>query len=349
MGYNCIDTVKFPWRGFLIFVAVFIATLFFIARVYAVLSMAFILAYLLDPIVTKISNKKFNRQIASIFVLGLFFTIITLIIVLIVPKIFSQGRELVSRIPSAYRNLVEHFGPISEKYLGYNVFQNFNQVVGNLGGPSELVSPISEVVERLFSTTFKVITSILGFLIIPLLAFYLLKEFPNLFKKTVKRMIPTKYHSLADEIKKRLHTVLGGFIRGQLVVSTILSIYYVIALSLIGLDLSLVLGLMAGFLNVIPYIGIATAIISSCLVALVHGFSGSGFVSILIVYAIGMGAEGMLITPKVLGDKVGLSPLTLIVALLIGGDLFGIVGMVVAIPTAAVVKVFAELFLEHRI
>lgn len=348
-GYNCIDTVKFPWKGFLIFLAIFIASIFYLGRVYAVLSVAFILSYLLEPIVGYLTKKKLDRTLASILVLILFFTFITLASVLIFPKIFTQGRELFLKLPTAYQNLVDWLGPLSEKYIGYNIFMNFNQALENIGKPTELVSPIGGVVGRLFSTTFKFITSFLSLLIIPLLSFYLLREFPHLYRKTVKKMLHVRYHALSEEIKKRLNTVLGGFIRGQLVVSAILSAYYITALTIIGLDLSLVLGLLAGFLNVIPYIGISIALISSLLIALVHGFTTGGFISIIVVYAIGMVAEGAVITPKVLGNKVGLSPLALIVALLIGGELFGIVGMVIAIPVAAVVKVFTELFLEHRI
>lgn len=341
--------MHFPWKTVAAIAAVFFVSLIFLSRIYAYLSVAFILAYLLEPVVSRLAKRKVPRQLAALLTLAVFFLLISLAGVLIIPRIIDQGQELLERLPTAYAKLTVLLAPYSERYLGYDIFSDFRHALSNLGSRSEIMKPIGGIVQGVFSTTLKFVTTILGLLIIPLLAFYLLREFPALYKRTVIHALPARLHGVAEEIRRRLNRVLGGFIRGQLVVSGILSVYYGVSLSIAGVELSLALGIMAGFLNIVPYLGIFSVFILTLLVALLHGAGMGLILAILVIFAVGMMLEGAVITPRVLGNEIGLSPLTLILALLVGGELFGIVGMVVGVPVAAVVKVFWEMALEHRI
>ncbi len=339
-----------PWRPILIFFAIFIASLFYLKKVYFNLSIAFILAYLLEPIVGWLEKKNIKRQWGALLTLVTFGLVFILLFILVSPKIFRQAHELIVRLPQVYRNVMELLSGFSDRTFGYNIFSDINQTINQFGSSgAEIMKPISGIVSSVFSTTFQFVVAILGFLIIPLLSFYLLREFPYLYRKTVLRALPDGYHKVADEIRKRFNQVLGGFIRGQLVVSTILSIYYATALTLAGLELSLLIGVLAGFLNIIPYIGIISILVLSILIALIHAATSTELIVIVVIYLVGMVLEGSFITPKILGKKVGLSPLTLIVALLVGGELFGIIGMVIAVPIAAIIKVLIEMTLEHRL
>jgi predicted PurR-regulated permease PerM len=314
--------------------------------VYASLTVAFILAYLLDPVVGWAEKRKVPREVAAPLCLVIFLSAIVLLGVAIVPKIASQGRELVHRLPQLYYGLASRIGPVSERYVGYNVFRDVDKLVAEFGDPTTLASPIGGLVQGVFRQTILVVTRILGLLIIPLLAYYLLRDFPHLYDKLLY-VVPKRHHKTITEIRRRLDSVLGGFLRGQLLVSTILATYYAVAFTALRLDLSLLLGLMAGFFNVVPYVGIISVLLLTMLIALIHGAGAGTFVGIAVIYAIGMGCEGSFITPRIVGRKVGLSPLTLILALLVGGELLGLTGMLIAVPFAAIGKVFIDYFLEH--
>lgn len=324
----------------------FVASLFFLSHVYASLTIAFVLAYLLEPIVAKLAGWGLKRTWGVPITLGVFFVVIGLGGMAIVPKILAQGRELVQRLPAVYLGATDALEPLSEKYLGYNAFTDVNKLVASLGSPTTLVEPLSGILQEVFSHTFRLVTAVLGLLIIPLMAYYLLRDFPSLYRKFVY-VLPTRHHRMAAEIRNRLDQVLGGFIRGQLVVSTLLSVYYGAALALLGIKLAVVLGLMAGFFNVVPYLGILSVLTLTLLIALIHGVGGATLLGVVIVFAIGMSMEGSFLTPRIVGRKVGLSPLTLIVALLVGGELLGLVGMLLAVPLAAILNVFIGYALER--
>ncbi|MEW6056627.1 MAG: AI-2E family transporter [Bdellovibrionota bacterium] len=325
---------------------VFVASVVTLSKVYASLTIAFVLAYLLDPLIEKLEKKGLSRDWGVPLVLVLFFALIALGGVLIIPKLIGQGRELVSRLPQVYYELTSKLGPLSMQYLGQNVFSDIDQLVLNLGDPKALAQPLGNFLRDVFSQTFKFVTTILGLLIVPLLAYYLLHDYPHIYAKFLS-IVPRRHHKLVTEIRDRLDTVLGGFLRGQLVVSSILSFYYGVAFTFLRVELSLVLGLMAGFFNVIPYLGILSVIVLTFLIALIHNAAVSTYIGLGVVFAIGMAIEGSVLTPRIVGRKVGLGPLTLIVALLIGSELLGLVGMLLAVPFAAIAKVFIDVALSR--
>jgi predicted PurR-regulated permease PerM len=124
-------------------------------------------------------------------------------------------------------------------------------------------------VGEVFSTTVQVVTTVLGLLIIPLMAYYLMRDYPSI-ERNITSLFPRRYRKSVSDIKIRLHHVFGGFVRGQLGVSSILAVYYSIALTIAGVELSLVLGLMAGFFNIIPYVGILSVLLLTLFVGVVH-------------------------------------------------------------------------------
>ncbi len=329
----------------LILISLFVLSVAFLHPVYASLTVAFILAYLLDPLVGSLTRCKIPREWGALLVLFIFFLLLIGVVILIIPKLLSQGEEFFLRLPKVYMKLTTLLAPYSQQYLSYNVFEDAQKLLETFGSPTTVLKPLGKIAQSFFSTTFKFIMTLLGFLVVPLLAYYLLRVFPQLYERLLS-VIPKRYHKTTKDIRKRLNIVFGGFIRGQLVVSSILSIYYSIALTFVGLDLSLLLGLMAGFFNVVPYLGILSALLLTLFIALVHEASAGVHVAILAIFGVGMALEGSILTPKIVGSKVGLGPLTLLLSLLVGGQLLGVVGMLLAIPLAAVGKVFLDVWLD---
>lgn len=323
----------------------FAMSVHYLGHVYAPLTIAFVLAYLLEPVVARLDRVGFNRQFGVPLVLVLFFALLAATLLVVVPRIAAQGHELILRLPSVYSGVAQALSPLSEQYLGYDIFVDADKFVASLGDPTTLVKPIGGLVGGVFASTFRVVTAALGLLIIPLMAYYLLREFPHMWEKFLY-VVPVRHHQRATEIRARLHEILGGFLRGQLVVSSVLSLYYCVAFALMRLELALVLGLMAGFFNIVPYLGITSVLVLTLLIAFIHGAGVATFVSVGIVFAVGMAIEGSFLTPRIVGRKVGLSPLMLIIALLVGGELSGLTGMLLAVPIAAIGKVFFGVFLE---
>jgi predicted PurR-regulated permease PerM len=203
----------------------------------------------------------------------------------------------------------------------------------------DLLRPLLAFLQKTLTSTVGVLLDLLGYLIIPVYLFYLLSDLPQL-KTFVESYIPARFRSTYSAKLAETDTVLSGFIRGQLSVCALLAILYSAGLYVIGIDLAIAIGTLAGITFIIPYVGTIIGICLSVVMALLKFndllhpllcLGWFGFVQLL---------EGTIITPKIVGNTVGLHPLVAIVALLIGGQIFGIMGMLLAVPVTAVSQVF---------
>lgn len=340
------SATKLPFKFLAGFVVLYVLALVYMQKVVIYLLLSFITAFLLEPIVSRLERKRVPRSLGAGITIGLAFLFSALLMIVMLPVVIDQAQELVWSLPAAYQAAVDALSPFSIKYFGYNVFTDFGRFIRSLqasgGGSTELMQPLGNIVSQVFSNVFRFFFSVVGFMIVPLLTYWLLRELPTFHKERIESVIPEKYHKIAELLRLRINKTLGGFIRGQLIVSSILAVYYSTALSIVGVNLSLLLGILAGFLNVVPYIGIFSILTVSLLLALLHG-GLKLLLIVLVTFIVGMVLEGSVITPKFMGREIGLSPLTLITALLVGGELFGLVGMVISVPTAAMMKVIIEL------
>jgi predicted PurR-regulated permease PerM len=199
--------------------------------------------------------------------------------------------------------------------------------------------PVLELIQQAFSSTIGLILTILGYLIIPVYLFYLLADLPRL-KAFLESFIPERYRDAYNAKLSEVDRVLAGFIRGQLSVCAILAVLYSIGLYLIGIDLAIAIGTLAGFAFIIPYVGTIIGIVLSLVMALLKFHDILHPLLCLGWFGLVQSLEGMVITPRVVGNTVGLHPLVTLVVLLIGGQLFGLMGMLLAVPVAAVLRVF---------
>jgi predicted PurR-regulated permease PerM len=203
----------------------------------------------------------------------------------------------------------------------------------------DLLKPLLAFLQKAFSSTIGLILAILGYLIIPVYLFYLLADWSQL-KRFVDSFVPERFQCTYREKLGEVDTVLSGFIRGQLSVCAILAVLYSIGLYFIGIDLAIAIGTLAGITFIIPYVGTIIGIVLSVGMAflkfhdMLHPLLCLGWFGLI------QGLEGMVITPRVVGSSVGLHPLVAIVALLIGGQIFGLMGMLLAVPVTAVLQVF---------
>jgi predicted PurR-regulated permease PerM len=200
---------------------------------------------------------------------------------------------------------------------------------------------VGDLLSGTLATVTGTLSTLLGLLVIPILAYYLLADFDEILRRSAD-WIPPRHRAYVVEKGRVANRLISGFLRGQLTVAAVLGVLYAFGFSLIGVDLAVGVGLLGGILSLIPYLGGAVAVVTASLLCVLEFGLGWHLAAVLGWYALVQTFEGFLLTPRIVGESVGLHPGVVIVALLIGGDLFGFLGLLVAVPLAAVVKVFVD-------
>ncbi len=304
--------------------------------------LAFVLAYFLHPFVVSLQKKHFSRAVATSIVTCLFCLFIVSVFLILIPILQTQILSLMVKVPVLADILWE-------KTQSVVLYTKENIAPDQLKQISEAVSAtVVSLFNTLGAKLLKLLTGGIVFfnivsliLITPVVLFYVLRDWRCVEKKMAD-IIPVKNKEKVKLIFSEINTALSGFIRGQASVCLLLGLFYGIGLSVIGLDFGLLVGLLAGMLSFIPYFGFLTGVVLSCLLALTQAASLSLWIGILGVFAVGQILEGYVLTPKLVGDKVGLHPVWIIFSLLAGGSLFGFLGVLIAVPVAAIIGVFVR-------
>lgn len=297
-----------------------------------------ILFYFLNPLVNVLENKGVKRVWAITLI---FIGIIALIawgVIILIPKLQEQTLSFLNNWPAYWKTIEEQ----TTKWLGHPMF---DQYVSQLEKISEgLFDSIGNIVKNLSKTTFKGIGSFIGtianvvvtVITTPFILFYLLKDGKDMTSYFVN-FLPTKARKPTTKVLVDINNQVSQYIRGQLTVAFAVAIMFVIGFSLIGLDYSITLGILAGFLNLIPYLGSILATIPALILGLVIG--PSMLIKVIIVFFIEQVIEGRFVSPLVLGSQLKIHPVTIIFVLLTAGKLFGVVGVIIGIPGYAALKV----------
>lgn len=325
--------------GLLISIAAIFALLGLASGAAMPVLVAFAIAYGLDPLIDRLEERGMSRIAAILALFGATGLAIAGALLYLVPAIGAELRKL----PEFFRNITRVALPRIEELTGQTLPTDIHEAAATLanlgGGLTEKVLPrAAELALQAAGGTANVLATLLGLLIIPVLAFYLLHDYDELVA-WAKGLIPRRYEKLVAGRFSEVDSVLGAFLRGQMLVGAILSAIYAAGLSVARLDLAVVIGIVAGFGNMIPYVGTAIGIV---LAALSLAMSWQGPWQILVIAGTFVGAqvlEGFVITPRIVGEKVGLSPLAVMIALLVFGELFGFTGILLAVPVAAALKV----------
>lgn len=318
---------------------IFLAVICAVSEALAPFIIAFIFAYLLQPLIDN-NSKKFNapRRLISTGIFGIFISSFIVILVVLLPLVYKQIAALITKIPS-YRN---NFNVGLDYFLAW--IQKFD--------PS-IAAKVSESLQNFINSAFSLVVAaannIWGYtlatinffaivFLVPIILYYFLRDWPKMVKG-VESILPLKEKSKVGRIFLDINTLLSAYIRGQLNICLLLSLYYIVGLNLIGIDLALLLGIISGFLVIIPFIG---AFISLFLMLASCYFSYGASVKILyilILVTIAHIIEGYILTPKIIGDKIGLHPVWIIFAVFAAGSVFGLIGIIFAIPIAGVIKI----------
>ncbi len=307
------------------------------------------IAYMLDPVADRL-ERHMPRTAATAVILGGFIALIVLALLLVYPIIAQQIVDLVRRAPELLEQARDRIVPF------------LTELVGRLpeGGAGRVREAISSEANKAVGLLGDIITGVIGggaalldalsfVFITPIVAFYLIRDWDRLVA-WVDDGLPRAHAETIRAQLREIDQVLAGFVRGQLSVCLILGIFYAVALTLIGLDFGLVIGLVSGALTFIPYAGAFIGLAATAIVAVIQFWQEPWMIAVaLAVFGLGQFVEGNVITPTLVGDKVGLHPVLLIFALLAFGSVFGFVGVLLAVPAAAVVGVLARFaFMRYR-
>ena len=327
-----------------IFAIVCLVLLYVLRGVLTPVLFAFALAYLLDPVVDRLEALRVPRSLGIAVLLLVSLIALTLGTLLIAPIIARDLAALATELPAAVGRLLVRL-QVWLADLGIELPHSGQEALAALQEHAQSLAPNAVVVARtgamaLLGGTVSAASAIAALLIVPVLAFYLLRDFDLMMAAAVALMPP----SIRDRIvpmAREVDLVLGQFVRGQLIVMAILGALYAIGFSLVGVPLAVPIGIVAGLISFIPYVGSALALALALLMTALHLGSLAQFAGVVVVYTVIQTLEGFVITPRIVGDKLGLSPVWVLLALMAGGDVFGFMGVMLALPLAAMVKVFA--------
>ncbi len=317
--------------------------LYLTRHIIAPFAIAFIIAYALDPLVDKLEEWKLPRTVAIVFFLLFIVILLVLAGLIIFPIIKIQVEKLASDMPNYISTIQQWLSPFVENIIKENparINESISKLMEKFGNlPLKLLSSSTSLLWSGFSGILSFIITLINLIIIPISCFYLLKDIDSI-KEKINNLIPPRYRDSLLTLLEETNKVLGSFIRGQLTVSVILAVLYCGGLLLVGTPLSIIIGIIAGLANVVPYLGLLVGLVPALILTLLQYHDIIHLVGVLLVFGIAQALEGMVITPRIVGEQIGLHPVIIMLAILIGGQFMGFVGIVVAVPVAAVLNVF---------
>jgi len=335
-------SIRFAIIGFVTLVVLF-SLLWVLKSALTPLAAAFVLAYVLDPVIDRFEARNVPRPVAVFVLVGISAIVLLAMALFLLPTIASEIVGISERLPGYIESTAASLGPLVEKWFGIKLPGSIREGIAELGSGKFGISmdSVRHVLLGAVQSLTQTLGAIVGLLVVPVIAYYALIEFDRV-QRWFLSLIPPRFQSTVSRKASTINQLISGFIRGQLIVCATLGTLYAIGFSVIGVDFAVAIGLLSGLLAIIPYVGSATALLcASTMSILQFGFD----VHLALVvgwYALIQFLEGMVLTPRIVGQSVGLHPVAVIVGLLIGGDLLGFLGLIVAVPLTAVVQVFVR-------
>ena len=298
------------------------------------------IAYLADPFADRLEDKGCSRTIATVLVFVVLILVLVAMIVIIVPLLVKQIQTLANTLPQAELWYNTILLPWMQVHLGADVkVMNLKLVTDTLSAEwKETGGLISKVIKYATQSSLNLISTLGSMAMIPLVAFYMLRDF-DLVTAKLMALFPMNIQPRISVLALESNDVLAAFMRGQLLVMFGLGIIYALGLSFVGLDYALLVGVLGGLASVVPYLGFIVGIASAMTIGFFQFDSLLPLSLVLLVFVVGQMIESFILTPVFVGDRIGLHPVAVIFAILAGGQLFGFMGILLALPISAVIMV----------
>lgn len=324
--------------------AVFIYLFYLLEPILTPFLAAAVIAYMLDPLVDKLSevgygNRQVGRTLATLLVMTGVILVVTGLLLIIIPLLQQQSTLIAQRLPL----LLDHFHQQVEPWLlqQFGIRLNIDRT-----DIQKLISEhwqtaggmIGNVLLSAGQKGLSLIGMLANILLLPVVLFYFLRDWDAMMAE-IGDLIPRDWIGRVQTLCRDIDSVVAEFLRGQLSVMLSLCVFYSIGLWLVGLDMALSIGMIAGLLSFVPYLGFALAFIMAVLLALLQFASLPEVIPVLLVFGVGQFVESFFLTPILVGDRIGLHPVLVILALMAGGQLFGFAGVLLALPVSAAIAV----------
>lgn len=322
--------------------AVFLAVLWFLGDVILPFIVGGAMAYMLDPMADRLERAGLSRVIATTVISLIALMTFLLMAVLIIPMVIEQTIQLFRLAPTLFEQLQTF---LSTKFpsLG-DAESTLRQSLASIG--ETIRSKGAEFAQTIFTSALGVINAVVFIVVVPVVAFYLLLDWDNMVAR-IDALLPRDHAPRLRKIFAEIDRTLASFVRGQLTVCAILGTFYAVALVIAGLQFGLVVGFVAGLISFIPYIGALLGGVLALGLAVFQFWDTPIYIAVVAgIFMIGQFLEGNILTPKLVGDSVGLHPVWLLLALSVFGSLFGFAGMLVAVPVAASLGVVTRFGLD---
>lgn len=321
--------------------------IFFLSSIMMPFVVGMAVAYFFDPAVDKLEEFGLSRTTATVSIIISFFAVVILILVLLFPLLQSQFIGFLDKIPMFLVSFEEWITPFKEAFvarLSSGNFEKLSSVSEPYSGP--MVTWFGNVIESILHGGLAIFNAVSLVLVTPVVIFYLLRDWDLIVKK-VDKWLPRDFAPSVRVIFKDIDLTIAGFVRGQGTVCLLLAIFYGFFLTIIGLDFGLVLGIFTGLISFVPYFGMLVGVVLALAIAIFQFGEFIPVVLVLVVFGVGQVIESMFLTPKLVGEKVGLHAVWVIFALMVGGTNFGFTGLLLAVPVAATVGVLIRFSLTH--
>jgi len=314
--------------------------IYLLSPILAPFLLAAILAYICDPVVAKLRRRRVPRILGTVIVLLCLLAMLVALFLVLLPLVIKESTLLVERMPGFIERINGELLPWLREKTGLAIQLDSASVRKLI---ADGVKNSEGLPEKILSSLTLGGMAIVGFfanlILVPVVLFYLLRDWPILVER-IDQLVPRRWHERVSTLAREVDAVLAEFLRGQLLVMLLMSVYYCIALWIAGLEFALPIGVVTGILVFVPYLGVTIGLVLATIAAMMQFGSIGGAIPVWIVIGIGQVLEGFVVTPWLVGDRIGLHPLAVIFALLAFGQLFGFFGVLLALPASAALLVW---------
>ncbi len=306
------------------------------------------LAYLLDPLVTRLERFGLGRGVAALGIISLFYAAIIALIVVLAPVLGEEISLFIEKLPGYLTQLQALATDPSRPWMHKIVSEGLSEARQSTGELTTLGANLSANLLRKLWSDGGALASIFSLLVVaPIVTFYLLIDWDQIIA-ALDKMIPAAQRETVRTLAREINETIGVFLRGQGLICLILSLYYAVALSLTGLNHAYLIGIVSGLISFIPYLGVLTGLVLSISVALLQFWpSWNSIPFIAAIFIIGQLVNDNALTPRLVGVRVNLDPLSVMFAIAAFGYLFGFIGLLIAVPLAATIGVIVRFFLSQ--
>lgn len=314
-----------------------------VKEITTLLAASYGIALLLDPFVTGLERRRVPRSLSIIALILFLFALLFLLVLIAVPIIVDQYRDLILFLPEYLKAAGEKAAAMLQAWLHVKVPADLTDVteqakkyVSAFG--TEHLQDLSRTVGDALLQGYSFVLTVINLFLLPFFVYYLTRDLRSIHK-FIGGLMPRTVRRWSEHLGQEILVHVYAFFKGQITVCVILALFYVLGFSLAGLPSAVIVGTITGLLNIVPYLGVTVGFILSSIITLVTEPTASQFLAVLLVFAVMQTLEGTILTPRIVGKSVGIHPLVMMVTLVIGGQLFGLLGLVLAVPAAAAIRV----------